>query len=116
MNRFLRQFLNDVDALISEFGTEGIMQEARESVRDLMSQYSSLQDSIDEFARRTGADISILRQNLQTSAIRALLDMLGDQTPISETASEMQRLKGIASELDDALVALGVSAEDAADC
>ena len=114
MNRFLRQFLNDVDDLISEFGTEGIMQDARQSVRDLMSQYSSLQDSIDEFARRTGADVEILRQTLQTNAIKALLDMLGDQTPISETVSEMQRLKGIASELDDALVALGMSAEDAA--
>lgn len=115
MNRFLRQFLNDVDDLISEFGTEGVMQDARQSVRDMMLEFSGLQDSIDEFARRTGADTEILRQKLQTSTFRALVEMLGDtSTQLSETGQEIARLKGIASELDDALVQLGVSAEDAA--
>ena len=60
--RLLTQFLRDAPDLIAEFGTgTTVMMDAKQAVRDLMSNFRSLDDAILEFGRRTGDTAGTLR-------------------------------------------------------
>jgi hypothetical protein len=116
--RLMTEFFLEFPDLIAEFGSSGgPLAEARDSIDGLMDQFFSLSDSIVEFGRRTGSaeDETQRHAALQVAAIKAVLATLdGVAAPLSDIAQELASVKAKADLLDEALVKLGISAEDAA--
>ncbi len=115
--RLLTEFLRDVPDLISEFGGASPLADAKTAVRELMSQFRSLDDAILEFGRRTGDATGTLERHtaLLNKYFETLLGALDAPKVLSETVTEIKRLNGTASELTVALVDLGFSADQAAE-
>lgn len=115
LTRILNEFIRDLPDMISDFG-KGAIAQGKQEIRDLMNEFESLNDSLDELALRTGDTAGVIeaKTRLMGAAFEQLVSQLGDVPEVSEFVTEMNRLKGVASELNVALVELGVSAEDAA--
>ena len=113
--RLLNEFATQFPEMLAEFGkSDGPMATARAEIQALIDSFSSLNDLISEFGRRTGNTFEELHAQVTTAAAQALLKTMEAVQPLSEIGAAVADVKGKVAPLTDALVALGVSAENAA--
>ena len=114
--RLVIGFLEDFPDAIAEFGAGGPITDAKNNMKAVIDQFNNFNDSLMEVARLTGdiEGVQLRSAQLQQAAIKAALATFNVDKPLSAFVDRLTDIKARAEVLENALVELGVAAEDAA--